>query len=154
MPKINLSAFIAAAVIIGGFLLILWPKNPPQNLPENVDELSQTNLSTSSSGSAATTKTNVKQPDKKSKRTFEVSLINEKIEGTANFSSLSGEAVVINLTSDTAGIFKIDGTDKSVYLEENIQAELKFTPVLVGRFPFKFGQSTSEIGALEVFPKP
>ena len=158
MPKINLSTYVALAVLIGGLIFIVVPKN--KSVIQDVQQPAQSNVNTNSStvnnnpDGGTRPSGEASQSVKEAKNTFDVSIAGGRIVGNSEFSVLSGEPVVFNVTSDVAGQFRIDGTAIATGLEKDIKTEIALTPVLVGRFPLKFGKSTAEIDILEVFPKP
>ena len=121
---------------------------------KSLGKSSQNSLVTSSAEQKSQTAQSTASPRlEEIAKTFAVTVSGGKIAGESAFSVLQGEAVVLKITSDAPGDFKINGLEKSVSLQSGTAAELKFTPNLVGRFPFVFGSSIVEIGVIEVFPK-
>lgn len=143
--KLNPIVYVVVGVIIlGGLFLILKPKSQ-----------TPASLNTQTENQQPTTQTNLPSPTPESTvKTFELVIKGKKlISGTETITVTQDDEVVIKVTADEPEEFHLHGYDKSVDLEENKQAELKFTANLTGRFVYELEQSKTDIGVLEVQPK-
>lgn len=139
--KINPIFYVVAAVLLLGGLFFIF--KPQQKV--------QTPQTTSNSTEQATTPSPT--PELKVK-TFELVVKGKKlVSGLETITVNEGDEVVIKIASDEPEEFHLHGYDKSVDLEKDTPAELKFTANLTGRFVFELEQSKTDLGAVEVQPK-
>lgn len=137
MPKINLSTYIALAVLIGGLIFVAIPKHVQNNVRDSTQA-----VPLAPSGKLVKVKK------------FDIVIKGGKIDGQNISSVLQGETIRFRIIADEDGEFKINGLEKSVTLEKDKQGVLFVTPQVIGRFPMVFKGSIKELGILEVFPKP
>lgn len=165
MPKINLSTYIALAVLIGGLIFVVIPKHVQNNVRDSTQAVPSGNSNTdknnnvNSNPKSNNTVSPSNGPQSASRqlvqvKTFDIVIKGGKIDGQNISSVLQGDTIRFRIIADEDGEFKINGLEKSVILEKDKQGVLFVTPQLVGRFPMVFKGSIKELGILEVFPKP
>ena len=129
-----------AVVILGGLFFLFKPKQqvqPPQTTPATTEQVSTL---------SPTPQSNIKS--------FELVVKGKKlVSGPETITVNEGDEVTIIVTSDEPEEFHLHGYDKSVDLEKDTLAELKFTANLTGRFIFELEESKTDLGAVEVQPK-
>jgi heme/copper-type cytochrome/quinol oxidase subunit 2 len=87
-------------------------------------------------------------------KTFELVVKDKKlVSGEETLKVNQGDEVTIKITSDISDEFHLHGYDKSIDLEKDTQAQLKFTADKTGRFEYELENSKIDLGALEVQPK-
>jgi hypothetical protein len=140
--KINpIYYLIVGVIILIALFLLLRPKTE-----QPVDTQSIPPQNQSSASPSATLASNIKS--------FELIIKQKQLQsGLETLQITQGDEVIIKITSDEMEEFHVHGYDKSIDLQKDLPAELKFTANLTGRFPFELEHSKIELGALEVQPK-
>lgn len=85
---------------------------------------------------------------------FVFKLSNGVVSGPGTFEVRQGEAVDIQITSDTPDEAHLHGYDLHAKLQPGIAAHLRFTADKSGRFELELHRKHQTIGALEVYPEP
>ncbi|HSX29737.1 MAG TPA: hypothetical protein VLE73_04225 [Candidatus Saccharimonadales bacterium] len=93
------------------------------------------------------------QPSTSATKSFVLVVKGKRLaEGPQTLTVKKGDVVAIAITSDEEEELHLHGYDKSVDLEPNKQATLRFTADKTGNFPYELEHSKTDIGSLQVQP--
>jgi len=134
--------FLAAGVaLLGGLFIAFKPKAgaDPMPPPPAPSDLSLTPAA----------------PMTRLPKVFELTVKQGKLaSGPATLAAREGDDIVIRVTSDRADELHLHGYDLEMMLKANEPAELSFKALRSGRFEYELHKSHTDLGALEVQPKP
>ena len=129
---------VIGLLLLAGLFFVFKPKPSSEN--SNSSNQAQPETSTTPTPSKA--------------KVFELVIQGRKVaSGPQALSVIQGDEVTIKITSDEDEELHLHAYDNSVELKAGIQAELKLTASISGRFPYELEKSGTEIGVLEVQPK-
>lgn len=96
---------------------------------------------------------NASNPAVSEEKQFTLVVQNKKlVSGPTTITVNQGDIVTIHITNDADEELHVHGYDKSIDLQANKEAVLKFTADASGHFPYELEGSKTEIGALDVSP--
>lgn len=93
-------------------------------------------------------------PQPSTTQVFNIVIANNKISaGSAQWTVLQGDTVIVNIVSDKDSTFMLEGYQKSIALKKNQNVTLQFIADKSGYFPFEMQDTGTNLGALTVNPK-